>query len=122
VTEQPVPAPAAEITDLSGNWQGEYNHPATNEIKKVNLHLSEDQMELLTGTLIFDPGGVNASSCPLNGNYNPRTKFMLLIVGTCHGRPPQYLKGKIGFTPVNSSDRQATGMDQVHDSLVRISR
>jgi serine/threonine protein kinase len=122
VTERPVLVPAAEIAELSGSWQGEYNHPASKEIKKITLRISEDQMELLTGTLNFDPEGVNASSCSLSGNYNPRTKFLLLIVGACHGRPPEYLKGSIGFASVNSSDRQATGMDQVHDSLVRISR
>jgi hypothetical protein len=114
------PAVAAENKDLSGNWQGEYTHRET--ITKVKLHLSQDPMDVMTGTLTFDAGGYSASSCSLTGNYNPRTRFMVLIVGTCQGTPPNYLQGRIGFSSVNPADHQLLGVDQMHDGLLGISR
>ena len=118
----PVVPPPVEVKDLSGNWQGQYNHPGTNELKKLSLQIAEDRSDLLTGTLAFDAGGTNASSCSVSGNYNPSTRFMLLIVSNCHGRVPNYLQGKIGFSRVNSSDHQVQGVDQMHDGLVNLSR
>lgn len=121
---KPVPkasvAPAAEMKDLSGNWRGEYTH--SDQIKKVNLHISEDSADVLTGTLTFDAGGNNPSSCSLSGNYNPETKFMLLVIDACQGSPPNYLQGKVGFSPVNPSDRRVMGVDHMHDGLLSISR
>jgi serine/threonine protein kinase len=121
-TKPPVVPPPVEVKDLSGNWQGQYNHPGTNELKKLSLQIAEDRSDLLTGTLAFDAGGTNASSCSVSGNYNPSTRFMLLIVSNCHGRVPNYLQGKIGFAGVNSSDHQVQGVDQMHDGLVNMSR
>jgi serine/threonine protein kinase len=121
-TKPPVVPPPVESPSLSGIWQGEYNHPATKQTHKVSLQLSEGATDVLTGILIFDPGGSNGSSCSLTGHYNPQTKFMLLIVGTCHGNPPDYLQGKIGFGSVAPSDRRVMGVDQMHDGLLSISR
>ena len=124
----PLPAksgrtpPSAPPSDLSGNWRGEYTNHDTNQITKVNLQISEDRTDLLTGTLIFDPGGSNSGACPLTGAYNSRTKFMLLSVGTCRGSPPDYLQGKIGFSAVKPTDRQVFGVDSVHNCWLDISR
>ncbi|HEX4426823.1 MAG TPA: protein kinase [Terriglobales bacterium] len=120
--ESPSVAPPVESPSLSGSWQGEYNHPATKQSYKVSLQLSEGATDVLTGILIFDPDGSNASSCSLTGHYNPQTKFMLLIIGTCHGSPPEYLQGKIGFGSVDPSDRRVMGVDQMHDGVLSISR
>jgi hypothetical protein len=88
----------------------------------LSLQIAENRSELLTGTLAFDAGGSNASFCSVSGNYNPNTRFMLLIVSGCHGHVPNYLQGKIGFSGVNSSDHQVQGVDQMHDGLVNMSR
>jgi hypothetical protein len=121
-TKAPSVAPPVEAPSLSGSWQGEYNHPGAKQSYKVSLQLSEGATDVLSGILIFDPDGSNASSCSLSGHYNPQTKFMLLIIGTCHGNPPDYLQGKIGFGSVDPSDQRVMGVDQMHDGVLNISR
>jgi serine/threonine-protein kinase len=108
--------------DLSGNWQGEYTNYGTNQITKVNLQMSKDRTDLLTGTLMFDSGGSNSASCAITGVYNPQSKFMLLDVGYCQGHPPAYLQGKIGFSSVEPTDHRVLGVDSLHNSLLSISR
>jgi len=88
----------------------------------VNLQMSKDRTDLLTGTLMFDSGGSNSASCAITGVYNPQSKFMLLDVGYCQGHPPAYLQGKIGFSSVEPTDHRVLGVDSLHNSLLSISR
>ncbi len=128
VSTTPVPAkpnripPSVPALDFSGNWHGEYTNHDTNQITKVNLQISEDSADVLTGTLLFDPGGSNSGSCSLTGVYNSQSKFLLLNVDNCRGRTPNYLQGKIGFSSVSSSDRRVFGVDSLHNCWLDISR
>jgi hypothetical protein len=109
--------------DLSGNWHGEYTNHDTNQITKVDLRIVEDPTtDLLTGTLMFGMGESNSGSCLVTGVYNPQNKFMLLKVGDCQGRPPQYLDGNIGFSSVKLTDSRVVGVVSLHNSTLDISR
>ncbi|MGA2647063.1 MAG: hypothetical protein ABSF15_20315 [Candidatus Sulfotelmatobacter sp.] len=117
-----APKPEApEPASLSGNWHGMFTHQAANQIANVTLHI-EDHDDLLTGTLTFDPGGENSAACSLRGSYNLLRKFMVLLIGTCRGRPPNYLQGRIGFTSVNLSDRRIVGVEPRQNGVLDISR
>jgi hypothetical protein len=98
-----------------------FTHQAANQIANVTLHI-EDHDDLLTGTLTFDPGGENSAACSLRGSYNLLRKFMVLLIGTCRGRPPNYLQGRIGFTSVNLSDRRIVGVEPRQNGVLDISR
>lgn len=117
-----IALPSDRVPDFSGNWHGAYTNHDTNQVTKVNLQISEDRTDLLTGTLMFDPEGSNPVSCSLTGVYNPQTKFMLLSVSDCRGRPPNYLQGKIGFSSVKPADRRIFGVDSLHNCWLDISR
>lgn len=122
--EAPKGAPQlkeAAPSSLSGSWHGTFTHQSADQIANVTIHL-EDSAEMLTGTLTFDPGGENSSSCSLKGSYNLLRKFMVLLIGTCHGRPPNYLQGQIGFTSVNLSDRRIVGVEPRQNGVLDISR
>ena len=121
-TPEVITPPSARAPDLSGNWHGEYTNHDTNQITKVNLKISKDRTDLLTGILMFGLGGSNSASCAIAGVYNSQSKFMLLNVGNCQGHPPAYLQGKIGFSSVKPADRQVFGVDSLHNSLLNISR
>jgi hypothetical protein len=47
---------------------------------------------------------------------------MVLLIGTCRGRPPNYLQGRIGFTSVNLSDRRIVGVEPRQNGVLDISR
>jgi small GTP-binding protein len=117
VTTQSDQAP-----DLSGNWQGEYTNHVTNRITKVNLQISEDRTDLLTGTLMFDEGSSKPGVCSLTGVYNTQNNFMLLDVGSCKGTPPKCLQGKIGFSSVKPTDRRVFGVDSLQNCVLDMSR
>jgi hypothetical protein len=118
---RPTP-PSAPALDLSGNWHGKYTNNDTNQVTKVNLQISENSADLLSGTLMFDPGGSNSGSCSLTGTYNSQTKFMLINIDNCLGRPPNYFQGNIGFSSVKPTDRQLLGVDSLHNCWLDISR
>lgn len=118
-------APASTLgPSLSGKWHGEYTNHDANVVMKVTLQMSEDNSpDRLTGTLTFDSEGSNSASCAISGVYNPQNKFMLLNVGNCRGNTPGYFfEGKIGFSSVDLTARQAFGVDPAHNSLLNISR
>jgi serine/threonine protein kinase len=110
------------IATLSGNWRGTYTDNDVGQVKKVSIRIFDDGAGALTGSLLFDSGGSDASNCPLTGNYKAETKFMVLIIGTCRGNPPDYLQGTFGFASVNLDDRQALGVEQKHNSLLSLNR
>ena len=121
--QKPQVNPAETNTPvLSGDWHGQYTNHDTNQSEPVNLEISEDRDDVLSGTMAFDPGGHFSASCSLSGVYNPQNKFMLLTIGSCHGRPPSYLQGKVGFSAVNPDDRRLMGMDSRHNSWLEITR
>jgi ketosteroid isomerase-like protein len=116
-----IPPSSTPLSDLSGNWQGEYTNHDTNEVRKVTLQISRHDADL-TGTLIFDPGGGNAASCTITGVYNDQKKFMLLKIADCQGHPPAYLQGYIGFSSIELTARQVFGVDPSHNGWLNINK
>ena len=116
-----APATTARGPSMSGTWRGKYTNHDTNESTDVNIQLSENSAALLTGNLTFDPKGTPIS-CSLSGVYNPKTRFMVLVIDKCSGNPPDYLQGKIGFSSVGPADLHLFGVDSVHNCWLDISR
>jgi hypothetical protein len=123
------PSPAGRSGDahtprFSGSWYGKCNHRDTNQVTNVSIRIAEDPAtDLLTGTLIFDAGESKSSgSCSLTGTYSAKSKFMLLNLGSCHGDPPDYLNGQIGFSSVDRNDNRLVGVVSSHNAILDISR
>ncbi len=116
-----APAATARVPSMSGTWRGKYTNHDTNESTDVNIQLSENSAALLTGNLTFDPKGTPIS-CSLSGVYNPKTRFMVLVIDKCSGNPPDYLQGKIGFSSVGPADLHLFGVDSVHNCWLDITR
>jgi hypothetical protein len=47
---------------------------------------------------------------------------MLLNLGSCHGDPPDYLNGQIGFSSVDRNDNRLVGVVSSHNAILDISR
>lgn len=121
-TPEDITPPSAQATDFSGDWQGEYTNRGTNHVTKINLHISRDSSDLLTGNLIVGSGSSSPATCAITGVYNVQSKFMLLSVSNCQGGPSSDLQGNIGFSSVGSTDRNIVGVDSLHNGLMNMSR
>ncbi len=131
----PPDTPAPARATLAGRWHGVYTQTADQKatislriVEGRNANALDDargsryDSDLLTGTLTFNPGGENAASCSLTGNYNAEKKFMVLLIGTCQGRAPDYLQGTIGFSSVNLTDRRVVGIELQHNAVLDLTR
>jgi serine/threonine protein kinase len=113
---------AAANQGLGGNWQGTYKNENWGQSARVRLSMSQ-QGDLLNGTMAYDQGGQNASSCTVSGIYNATKKSMYLQIGNCKGNAPRYLQqGKLGFLSVERNTRETRGMDPANNSWLEISR
>jgi len=117
-SEAPLPR---VVENLSGNWTGKYSIDDGNYVRAIRLFLSEQDNNILQGSLRFDPDGSFASSCSVKGVHTPQKSSLYLEITNCRGNSPVNLQNKF-LLLIEPGDRAARGIDSKRTGMIEISR